>query len=183
MLSLATKALRDELNKFFPELKGRIYSNWPGLEKQEVYPYIVVFSNRASIERLEYEEIGAMEDGSTLFSTGYWDVRIDVNYLSKEGLLSDQESLVDKISDFFNIQLTKPPLRPSEVSRDILYHVGKYLITANVVLNNINLIQDGVDIKRGDRRSIAELSMHAPRLKIEKPQRWKSYKIEAEVSE
>ena len=183
MFKLATKALREALKNFFPELEGRVYNNWPGPEVQEIYPYMVVFTSNAMPERLEYEEVEKLTDGKTLFSTGYWKARVDVNYLAKEGLIEDQEALVDKISDFFNVQVTRPPMRESEISIDLKYQIQNHTAVANVRLIEINLDQTGPDLQAGDRRAIVSLEMYAPRFKVEAPKRWSGYKIEAEVKE
>ena len=182
MIKLATKALRDALAATFTDLKG-IYNNWPGPEIQERYPYMVVFTHRANVERLQYNELATLTDNSKLYGTGYWNVDLDVNYLSQEGSLEDQADVVDKMSDFFNINLTGGKMIESEASRDIEYDIQNYTAKANVRLVDIALDQRGPDLQPGDRRSVFTLNMFAPRLKIETPGIWTKVVLEPHISE
>ena len=181
MIKLATDALRDALEDTFTGLKG-IYNNWPGPEVKEQYPYMVVFMNRANVERMPYRLVKTLTDNSKLYSSGYFNIDLDVNYLARGGQIEDQAAVLDRMSDFFNINLSLSNLKETETSRDIPYEIQNYTATANVRLLNISLDQTGPDLQPGDRRSIFSLNMDAPRLKIENPTQWRSYKIDPVIS-
>lgn len=183
MLKLALKAFENVLLNAFPEVDKRVYLNWPGPEVKEIYPYLVIFMNRSSFERMEHKYIKTFADGSKLFSMGYFNVEIDVNYLAKDGELSDQADLIDSMSDLFNMDFDLDSYKTTEVSRDIEYQINDYTATANVRIHDIILQQEGLDIQKGDRRSIITLSMYAPRFKIAKPPLLKNYELEVNVSE
>ena len=170
MIKPFLKQLNTELKEEFTELGDRVYNNWPGPEQQEEYPYMVVFSGRAPTERFQYKKLREFTDKTMLYSLGYYRMFVDVNYLAAEGEVDDQLDLVDKMSDFFSIDLRFNVQKESEVSRDFSYTIKEnYKATANVKLNGFELDQTGVDLQKGDRRSIFHLSCYVPRLKITKP--------------
>ena len=108
MISLALKAFIEQIKSVFSDKVGnRIYRNWPSQNVREVYPYLVIFSNRTSIEyvqeQLVRERDNSNPDSGDIYSTGYFETLLDVNYLAAEGSEDDQSDLIDKISDFFNI--------------------------------------------------------------------------------
>ena len=176
--------LQTELKQEFPELGDRVYNNWPGPEVQEEYPYMVAFAGRATRERLEHRKIKEFSDNSILYSTGYYQMAVDLNYLASEGELDDQLELVDKMSDFFDIDLKINTQKESEVSRDISYLIRDYTATANVRFNGFELDQTGPDLQSGDRRAVFHLSCYVPKLKVTKPGVWTSVKLEpVDISE
>lgn len=184
MLKLALQALIDSMKSAFPEVENRIYKNWPGPEIKETYPYMVIFAPRISIERLEYRFLKKFDNGDSLYSTGYFSGDVDVNYLAREGQEDDQADQIDKLSDFFNVDFNLgQEKKTTEVSRDIPYKVRDYDTSANFRFLDVSTIQEGPDIKKGDRRSIFMLSMYAPRLKVVQPPEFKRYELDVVVSE
>lgn len=181
MTKPAQEALIASLKSHFTSLNGRIYKNWPGPALQEEYPYMVVFFGRDRRRRLQYQYIKELQDGTKLFSQGYSDMQIDLNYLSTEGDEEDQADLVDKMGDFFGINLSDNDY--SEISKDIKYNVRGHEAVANVQLLDTVLDQRGEDLKEGDRRSIFTLSMYAPLFTIQTVRTWTDAKVEADIKE
>ena len=180
MIQNATKALRDEIARVFPKITA-IYNNWPGPEVREVYPYIVIFTNRANLMRTQYQLLEKKQDGTIVFASGYWELLMDLNYLAREGELSDQGALTEKIQNFFNVDI--PAGKESEVSRDISFMVGDYQAKSTVNLLNFAYDQRGPDLQPGDRRSVFSLSMYVPRIVVQSPRKWSRYEISPEISE
>ena len=187
MISLALEALIEQLKTVFGSRVGdRIYKNWPSQNVKEVYPYLVIFSNRTSIEYVQEQLVQKADpkdkESGDIYTTGYFETLLDVNYLAGEGEESDQSDLIDKISDFFNItgNIANPN---TPVSRDIPFTFHGYPATANVQFEGVLLEQNPEDIKTGVRRSIFNLNMYTPRLRFIKQPHWKGYELEAHISE
>ena len=183
--------LKNELKREFPELGDRIYNNWPAPEVKEKYPYMVVFSDRGKLENLQHRKIKEFPDKSILYSTGYYKLAVDLNYLASEGELDNQLELVDKMREFFDIDLRLNTQKESEVSRDFSYLISSdnkpvrdYTAIANARFNGFELDQTGPDLQSGDRRAIFHLSCYVPTFKITEPGVWTSVKLEpVDISE
>lgn len=187
MISLAVKALIEQLKTVFGTRVGdRIYNNWPSQEVEERYPYIVIFTNRTNIQYIQEQLVQKRDkddpNGFDIYSTGFFETLLDINYLAGDGDEDDQSDLIDKISDFFNItgNIASPG---TPVSRDIPFSFHGYPANANVQFEGVLLEQNPEEIKIGVRRSIFNFNMYIPRLKLIKQPHWKSYELDAHISE
>ena len=108
---------------------------------------------------------------------------IDLNYLSREGKEEDKFEVLEKIADFFGTDLALNGQREAEISRDVTYTIAGQQVTANIQIEGYQADESGPDLQAGDRRLIFNLSMFAPRLKIEEPAIWRDYRLDANIGE
>ena len=188
MISLALDAFIEQIKSVFSDKVGnRIYRNWPAQSVSEIYPYLVVFTNRTSIEYVQDQIVKQRDKNNPesfdIYSTGYFEALIDVNYLSKGGKEKDQSELIDRMSDFFNLNgsVSNPN---TVISRDIHFKFHGYPATANAQFLEVLLDQQtGENIKDGIRRSIFSINLYIPRLRMIKQPHWTGYELEAHISE
>ena len=182
MIKPALDAFKSELASAFPDVE-KIYTSWPTTEDKEIYPYFLIFNGRARVHRAQYKEVAKLPQNKILYNLGWFEMTIDLNYLSREGEEEDKFTVIEKMADFFGTDLSLSVMRESEVSRDIAYQVAGQDVKANVLIEGYQADESGPDLQAGDRRVIFNLSMYAPRLKIEAPAVWTGYRIDPHISE
>ena len=182
MIKPALDAFKAELQKAFPDVK-KIFTSWPSPSQKMIYPYFLIFNGRARVNRAQYKEVARMDNGSILYNLGWFDMAIDLNYLSKDADEEDKFAVIEKMADFFGTDLSLSVMKESEVSRDIAYQVAGQDVKANVLIEGYQADESGPDLQAGDRRIIFNLSMYAPRLSIQSPAVWTGYKITPFISE
>ena len=170
MIKTALDAFKELLRTSFPEVKA-IYTSWPSPDIREVYPYFLIFSGRVRYRRSQSNVISQISANKQLFSRGYQEVLIDLNYLSKTAEEDDKFDVIEKMTSVLG------------TSRDIPYMAHGSNFSCNIQYGGYQADESGPDLRVGDRRVIFNLNMLAPWFEVRETGRWRGYAISPAISE
>ena len=99
---------------------------------------------------------------TTVYTTGQWEMNVDLHYFSKGGdNLRDQSLFLDRITNFFDVQIVDD----QRVSSNLFVSFGqKSYEKINVSFLGFNFNADGVSLQSGERRIICSLLLDIPQI-------------------
>lgn len=166
MIDLAHKAFLERVKLAFPEVTAT-YLNWQGSHIKVQYPYMVIVTVSSKLQSFIPSVAEKINDQSSIMNTGQWETRINIHYLSEQGKINNQSSVLQRFVDFMQGDL----ISGSKASASLVVPFGdENYKKCNISLLGWDLQQNSGSIRKGDRRIIFELLMDVPRLvKVDVP--------------